>query len=274
MPGAERRTSTDLSRISAITFDFGNTLVPVGQAELAAVVEEMTLAVVEACGPFDLARFRAAWAEERDRQFAEDVPEGREVELDRRTVRVLARLRGMPVPAGDERWDDRAAAGWSTVDEVAFAIDAYSRAFVAILPRPTGIKPMLARLADRYELGVLSNWPVASTIDAYLEAAGWSPFFRAVVVSQRVGSIKPNRPIFAAAEAALGQSGPAILHVGDDWASDVIGARQAGWQVAYVRGQQAGSALPASEPDGSAVADLEIDTLAELEPALRAGRRA
>jgi HAD superfamily hydrolase (TIGR01549 family) len=274
LPGAERRTSTDLSRISAITFDFGNTLVPVGQAELAAVVEEMTLAVVKACGPFDLATFRAAWAEERDRQFAEDVPEGREVELDRRTVRVLARLRGMPVPAGDERWDDRAAAGWSTVDEVALAIDAYSRAFVAILPRPTGIKPMLARLADRYVLGVLSNWPVASTIDAYLEAAGWSPFFRAVVVSQRVGSIKPNRPIFAAAEAALGQSGPAILHVGDDWAADVIGARQAGWQVAYVRGQQAGSALPASEPDGSAVADLEIDTLAELEPALRAGRRA
>ncbi|HEY7827668.1 MAG TPA: hypothetical protein VIB99_05510, partial [Candidatus Limnocylindrales bacterium] len=88
----------NLSRVSAITFDFGNTLVPVGRAELAAVVEEMTQVVVAACGPFDLAAFRAAWAEERDRQFTEDVPEGREVELDRRTVRVLARLRGMPRP--------------------------------------------------------------------------------------------------------------------------------------------------------------------------------
>ncbi|HEY7827023.1 MAG TPA: HAD family hydrolase, partial [Candidatus Limnocylindrales bacterium] len=124
------------------------------------------------------------------------------------------------------------------------------------------------RLASRYELGVLSNWPVASTIDAYLEAAGWAQFFRAVVVSQRVGSIKPNRAIFAAAEAALGHSGSAILHVGDDWAADVLGARQAGWRVAYLRGQQAGSALPASEPDGTTVADLEIDTLSELEPAL------
>jgi hypothetical protein len=38
--------------------------------------------------------------------------------------------------------------------------------------------------------------------------------------------------------------------------------------VAYLRGQQAGSALPASEPDGTTVADLEIDTLSELEPAL------
>ncbi len=109
---------------------------------------------------------------------------------------------------------------------------------------------------------------MASTIDAYLEAAGWAQFFRAVVVSQRVGSIKPNRAIFAAAEAALGQSGRAILHVGDDWAADVLGARRAGWRVAYLRGQQAGSALPASEPDGTTVADLEIDTLSELEPAL------
>jgi putative hydrolase of the HAD superfamily len=255
-------------RVSTITFDFGNTLVPVGRAELAAVVEAMTQSVVAACGPFDLAAFRAAWAEERDRQFAEDVPEGREVELDRRTVRVLARLRGMPRPSADERWDDAAAAGWSSAGEVALAIDAYSRAFVAIVPRPAGIRSMLERLASRYELGVLSNWPVASTIDAYLEAAGWAQFFRAVVVSQRVGSIKPNRAIFAAAEAALGQSGPAILHVGDDWAADVLGARQAGWRVAYLRGQQAGSALPASEPDGTTVADLEIDTLSELEPAL------
>jgi FMN phosphatase YigB (HAD superfamily) len=258
----------NLSRVSAITFDFGNTLVPVGRAELAAVVEKMTQVVVAASGPFDLAAFRAAWAEERDRQFAEDVPEGREVELDRRTVRVLARLRGMPVPATDERWDDAVAAGWSSADEVGLAIDAYSQAFVAILPRPAGIGSMLERLAHRYELGVLSNWPVASTIDAYLEAAGWARFFRAVVVSQRVGSIKPNRAIFAAAEVALEQPGPAILHVGDDWAADVLGARQAGWRVAYLRGQQDGSALPASEPDGTTVADLEIDTLSELEPAL------
>jgi len=268
LPGAEGGRLIDTGGIAAITFDFGNTLVPVGREALGAVFEQMTVAVVDACGPFDPGAFRVAWAEERDRQFAQDVPEGREVDLDRRVVRVLARLRGMALPAADEQWDDVTAANWSTRDEVELAVDAYSRAFVAIVPRPGFVGPMLQRLASRYTLGVLSNWPVASTIDAYLEAAGWAPFLQAVVVSQRVGTIKPHREIFEAAEAALGESGRAILHVGDDWAADVVGASRAGWRVAYLRDQQAGSPLPQSERDGTVVPDLEVDSLAELEAAL------
>ncbi len=197
-----------LSSVSAITFDFGNTLVPVGRADLAAVVEQMTAATIDRCGPFDPGLFRQAWDEERDRQFAEDVPELREVDLDRRMVRVLARLRGMPLPAAGERWDDLLAAGWSSPDEIAFAVGAYSDAFVAIVPHPATIRPMLERLASRYRLAILSNWPLAATIDAYAEAAGWTPYLVAIVVSQRVGVIKPDPRIFRAAELALDRPGP------------------------------------------------------------------
>ena len=263
MPPSQRFPS-----LRAITFDFGNTLVPVSRADLRTVVDRMTAAIVGQLAGVHSDPFRIAWHEERDRQFAQEVPRLREVDLDRRMIRVLARLRGMPVPAMDAWWNDEAAARYSTAAEVAFAVDAYSRIFGEVIPPPPAVRPLLERLARSYRLAVLSNWPLASTIDAYVEAAGWRPSLAAVVVSQRVGTIKPDPRIFRAAEHELGVDSGAILHVGDDWAADIVGARGAGWLAAYLRGQQANSALPASRPDGSVKADLELDALDELEAAL------
>ena len=85
-------------------------------------------------GPFDRDEVLRVWGEERERQFREEVPQFREVDLAQRVVRVLARLRGMPAPPADARWDDEAAAGHSTPEEAAWVVDAYSRAFVDALP--------------------------------------------------------------------------------------------------------------------------------------------
>jgi len=125
----------------------------------------------------------------------------------------------------------------------------------------------LERMRSRgFRLAVLSNWPLAATIDHYLQAQGWLPLFDAVVVSQRVGAIKPRPEIFAEAARLLGAPPGRILHVGDDWAADVVGATRAGWHAAYVRGQQADTPLPTSEPGVDATADLVVDRLADLEP--------
>ncbi len=254
--------------LRAISFDFGNTLVPVGRAELRTVVQLMTAAIVDRLGGFDQEAFRVAWAEERDRQFAQEVPRLREVDLDARVIRVLARLRGMEAPPPAAWWDDAAAAAWSTSSEAAFAVNAYSRIFIEVFQPPPTVGPLLERLAGSYRLAILSNWPLAATIDAYVESAGWRPYLQAVVVSHRVGTIKPDPAIFRAAESELGVTGTAILHVGDDWAADIVGARRAGWRAAYLRGHQANSALPASHRDGSVVADLELDALDDMEAAL------
>ena len=128
--------------------------------------------------------------------------------------------------------------------------------------------PILARLADRYPLAVLSNWPLAATVDRFVVEAGWGAYFRAIVVSQRVGAIKPSPAIFAVAATALGTLGERILHVGDDWWADVVGAKQAGWLAAYLRDQQGDSPLPSSAPDDSVRADLVIDRLRDLPLAL------
>jgi len=257
--------------IEAITFDFGNTLVPVPAAALRAVVEATAGAMADRLGPFDRDEVLAIWTEERERQFREEVPQFREVDLAQRVVRVLARLRGLAPPSADARWDDETAARQSTPEEAAWVVDAYSRAFVDALPPAPVAAGLLERLAPRYRLAILSNWPLAATIDRYAEARGWMPHLTAIVVSQRVGTIKPHPAIFAAARAALGPPQPpvaGILHVGDDWAADVVGAKLAGWRAAWLRSRPADSPLPGSERDGDAEPDLVLDRLEDLEAVL------
>jgi FMN phosphatase YigB (HAD superfamily) len=259
--------ATDLA---AITFDFGNTLVPVGRDALRTVVER-TADVVCARDPhLDRIAFLEAWAEERERQFHEEVPQFREVDLAERLVRVFARVRGgMSPPPPDARWNDVEAAGHSDPDDVRRAIDAYSEAFVDVLPASPGVGPMLERLATRYEVGILSNWPLAATVDRYAEARGWRPHLTAIVVSQRVGTIKPSPAIFEAARLAVG--GPRadeILHVGDDWAADVVGAAAVGWRTAWLRARPDDSPLPSSDADGSVEPDVVLDRVTDLESVL------
>jgi FMN phosphatase YigB (HAD superfamily) len=261
--------------VAAITIDFGNTLVRVDRPGLRAVVEHTGEALVEQGIVTDRAGFMAAWIEERERQFREDIPEFREPDIERRAVRVLARLRGFALPPADERWDDLAAGALVEAGEVAAVADAYGSEFVSRMDPVPDATETLARLSDRgFALAILSNWPLAATIDRFAATHGWRPFLRSIVVSQRVGWIKPHAEIFRAAEAALGLqagNGGAILHVGDDWAADVVGASQAGWRTAYLRGRQIDTPLPTSEPGdgvvtgGNVTPDLEIDELAELD---------
>lgn len=255
-------------RPAAITFDFGNTLVPVPGDALQRVVERTATAVVARSGPFPREAFLAAWHEERERQFTEEVPDGREVDVDQRVIRVLARMRGMAPPDPALRWDDASAARRSSPEERAEAVEAYGAAFVAEIRPPPEVGPILAALADRFPLAILSNWPLAATIDRFVAEAGWAGYFTAIVVSQRVGAIKPAPKIFAVAADALGTAGELILHVGDDWQADVVGAKRAGWLAAYLRDRQGDSPLPSSAPDESVRADLVIDHLAEVFDAL------
>jgi len=255
-----------LAGIAAITFDFGNTLVPVGRDALRHVVELTADGVTRADPSIDRASFLAAWAEERERQFRENVPQFREVDLAERLVRVFARLRGLAPPDADGSWDQPHAATFSDPAEVDRAIDLYSLAFVDGLPPVPGVDELLRRLAhDGRGLAVLSNWPLAATIDRYAEARGWLSNLTAIVVSQRVGVIKPHATIFAAARSALGNPDPlSILHVGDDWAADVAGAAAVGWRTAWVRDRPADSPLPSSEPGDDARVDLVLDRVTDL----------
>jgi putative hydrolase of the HAD superfamily len=260
--------------LEAITFDFGNTLVPFPAGPMAEVVQTTAQWAAARIG-CSAAEFTVVWGEERLRQFAEDVPEGREADMDVRVVRVLARLRGMPAPADGERWDDAAAGHDSEPNEIESALFTYAEAFVRLTPVPPAIGPMLERLSREYRLAILSNWPLDLAVLRFLEAAGWRKHFSAVVVSHRVGVIKPWPRIFEIAAAELGvASGPAILHVGDDPGADVVGAQQLGWRTAWVRVKPEDSSLPVAPPAPDARPDLTLDSVLDLEAALAEFRHA
>jgi hypothetical protein len=85
---------------------------------------------------------------------------------------------------------------------------------------------------------------------------------------------RPHRPWPGTSESVGVGEGrfPAgsIVHVGDDWAADVVGAKEAGWRAAYLR-VRPDSPLPSSDRDERVRVDLEIDRLADLRDVLLAG---
>ena len=88
--------------------------------------------------------------------------------------------------------------------------------------------PALAALAARVPLVSISNG------NADLERIGLRHHFRAAISAREIGCAKPDARIFAAACEHLGIAAEHVLHVGDDPALDVAGARAAGLRTCWL----------------------------------------
>lgn len=94
-----------------------------------------------------------------------------------------------------------------------------------------GVEQALQRLSARYPLVGLSN----GNADVFRTAAG--PYFKASVSARLFGVAKPDVRIFHAAAAELNLPADAVLHLGDDANTDVLGAFNAGMQTAWINTQ-------------------------------------
>jgi HAD superfamily hydrolase (TIGR01509 family) len=94
-----------------------------------------------------------------------------------------------------------------------------------------GVQQALERLSSRYPLVGLSN----GNADVFQTAAG--PYFQASLSARLFGVAKPDVRIFHAAAAELNLPAEAILHLGDDATTDVMGATNAGMQTVWVNTQ-------------------------------------
>lgn len=107
------------------------------------------------------------------------------------------------------------------------------------------VRPALERLAARFPLLALSNG------NAELGPTGLAPYFVGAVNARGCGVAKPAARIFAAACAALRCTAGQVMHVGDDWRLDIVGARLAGLHSAWIRRPEAalhhGPASPAED---------------------------
>jgi putative hydrolase of the HAD superfamily len=127
----------------------------------------------------------------------------------------------------------------------------------AALARSTAV---LARLAERYALGIVSNF--YGNLDAVCRDAGISPYLSVVVDSAKVGAEKPSPEIFRAALAGLAARPEDCIFVGDSLRRDGAGARAIGMKFVWV-------APPAAcQPGMPAPGDRQVASVVELEGAL------
>jgi putative hydrolase of the HAD superfamily len=119
------------------------------------------------------------------------------------------------------------------------------------------LEPILARLAKRYRLGVVSNF--YGNLEGILSAEGLRAHFSVVADSGVLGVEKPDPKIFLHAARALDSRPEECVMVGDSVPRDVKGAAAAGMRMALV--------CPRPEaPDAGQ--DWTVRTVAELEDVL------
>ena len=87
--------------------------------------------------------------------------------------------------------------------------------------------------ADGIRLGVITNGP-SEFQRAKLATVGIDGLFDVVVASGDIGVLKPACEIFESAAAHLGVAPGRALHVGDNFAADVVGAADAGLTAVWI----------------------------------------
>jgi putative hydrolase of the HAD superfamily len=123
----------------------------------------------------------------------------------------------------------------------------------------------LARLKSTYPLALVSNFDHGPTARRVLERDGAATYFDPIVISDDHGWRKPHPSIFTDTLAELGVAPADALYVGDSAEDDIIGAKGAGLDVAWVN--QRGSALPPDSP----VPDYVVAAIPELADILLPG---
>jgi putative hydrolase of the HAD superfamily len=113
------------------------------------------------------------------------------------------------------------------------------------------VRPILDGLASRdIRLAVISNWD--ERLRCLLERLRLRDYFETLIISCEVAFAKPSPVIFEQAVARLGLKPESILHVGDSLEMDYQGARNVGFQALHLNR----SASSAGESQIRSLADL------------------
>jgi HAD superfamily hydrolase (TIGR01509 family) len=121
--------------------------------------------------------------------------------------------------------------------------------------------PFLTRIAQRYALGVVSNY--YGNLGATLAELGLAAVFRAVIDSAAVGIQKPDPRIFQLGLEALHTQPGETYVVGDSYERDIVPAKELGCVTVWLRGRSWNEIINTPQ------ADYVILSLQELSPLLR-----
>jgi len=85
-----------------------------------------------------------------------------------------------------------------------------------------------------YTLGIISNLIGTREIPEWLEAEGFQPYFKSVVLSSVFGKRKPDPAIYLEATRLAGVEPAHCVYVGDNLKRDVAGTRAAGFGMVII----------------------------------------
>ena len=230
-------TATRTRRFSAVLLDFYGTLV----AEDDATIEGIIHTIVRTAPNHPAAREVASdWS----RRFAEACAAAHgdafvtQREIERNTLRATANHFGSSLDA-----------------------DAASAELFAYWSSPTPSPDSAAFLASlRVPCCIVSNIDQTYLDDA-ITANGWA--FEHRITSECARAYKPRPEMFEQALQCLGVAADRVLHIGDSWGSDIVGAGQLGIASAWIN--------PHGRPprDERHTPDFTVSNLAELRDRLR-----
>lgn len=90
-----------------------------------------------------------------------------------------------------------------------------------------GVKEVLERLKENYQIGLITNGPTESQMTK-IKALGMENNFYPLFVSQSFGCAKPDSRIYLAAVKEMGLKPEEVVFVGDTFSTDIVGAIRAG----------------------------------------------
>jgi putative hydrolase of the HAD superfamily len=188
--------------------------------------------------------FLQTWADESARLDQRSAADDSEYSMDEVAAAVLARmLRRAP-----------------SADETTALAGSFLREWNRGVRYPPGIRDLVADLAGRYRLAVVSNTNQAGLVQGHLAAMGIDRYLDAVVTSIEVGWRKPHPAIYAAALTRLQISPAGAVFAGDTYEADYAGPVAAG-MTAFLIDPERRHDIPAAR---------RLESLADLPRRLRA----
>ena len=150
------------------------------------------------------------------------------------------------------------------IDTVREATQAYAREQQSNRRVVPGVPELLAVLAERCRLGVVTNGPSDRQREKLALCGIETGQLAALAISAEVGVNKPDPAIFRHALSQLGGvEADRVVFVGDSWPNDVLGARATGMRPVWINRYSQTSPDPAmaAEIDGFEPLDKSLEVL-------------
>jgi HAD superfamily hydrolase (TIGR01662 family) len=233
------------NKIEAIFLDVGNTL--------RIVIEDQDFIAQSKCQLVDLTG-------------AQETPEAFHKKLEERYKVLRKRAKEQLIEASErEMWTQ-----WMLPDFPAAMIAPLSSKLTRLwrdcdgrrVPRDD-VKETVIELHKRgYLLGIIANTITETEIPDYLETENLTGYFKAVILSSKVGIRKPNPEIYWEAARRIGVEPGKCVYVGDNPVRDVEGTRAAGYGMFILFYEPATQAK--EPPTGEIRPDYTIRAMKEL----------